>query len=167
MSNVFFVSDTHFGHENIIKYCNRPYANAEEMTKDLIARWNATITKRDTVYHLGDVCFKSEHLPIMDELNGAKKILILGNHDQLPISDYASYFDEIYGMTQYKGFWLSHCPMHPDELRNKKNIHGHTHTNNMTGSTKGMYKNVSVENIDYKPISFAELTNPDWRGLNK
>lgn len=163
MSNVFFIGDTHFGHDNIIKYCNRPYPNAHAMNQDLITRWNAVVTKRDTVYHLGDVCFGAEYLSLVKELNGAKKVLILGNHDDLPIADYLLYFDEIYGMTHYKGFWLTHCPIHESELFKKKNIHGHTHTKNLSRS---LYKNVSVENIGYQPISFEQLTDPQFFGKN-
>jgi calcineurin-like phosphoesterase family protein len=54
MEKVFFTSDTHFGHANIIKYCGRPFASVEEMNRELIARWNAVVGPRDTVYHLGD-----------------------------------------------------------------------------------------------------------------
>jgi calcineurin-like phosphoesterase family protein len=60
------------------------------------------------------------------ELPG-KKILIRGNHDTLPTLAYLHYFDEVYGLLKYKEFWLSHAPIHPDELRNKINLHGHVH----------------------------------------
>ncbi|MCI4411591.1 MAG: hypothetical protein JHC38_07935, partial [Thiotrichales bacterium] len=74
MSKNFFVSDTHFGHAKIIEYGQRPFKNLDEMHQVMIEKWNAVVTAEDTVYHLGDVCFSEEHLPIMDELNGKKNI---------------------------------------------------------------------------------------------
>lgn len=81
-SNTWVVSDTHFWHENIIKYCNRPYANAQEMNEDLIAKWNARLKENDIVWHLGDFCFGcKEHITeIVPRLNGRIN-LVLGNHD--------------------------------------------------------------------------------------
>lgn len=72
MSN-FYISDTHFGHSNIIRHCNRPFVNADEMDEVLIKNWNSVVTNRDTVYILGDFAFSkgikqpSEYLR---ELNG-------------------------------------------------------------------------------------------------
>ena len=80
--NIFFVSDTHFAHENIIKYCNRPFKSIEEHDEALIERWNEKIDKDDIVFHLGDFAFASEEYikSILDRLNG-KKYLVFGNHD--------------------------------------------------------------------------------------
>lgn len=87
----WIISDTHFDHENIIKYCSRPYKNANQMTEDLVRRWNNRVKPGDLVYHLGDVGYmkgaqevKTEDTRmgrIIARLNG-KKILILGNHDK-------------------------------------------------------------------------------------
>jgi len=78
--NIFFTSDTHFGHKNILKYCNRPFVNVEEMDEVMIERWNGRIGKNDSVYHLGDFSFSSNPKTYFERLNG-KKILIIGNHD--------------------------------------------------------------------------------------
>ncbi len=158
--STYFISDTHFGHFKIIEYGQRPFKTLDEMHASMIERWNAVVTDQDTVYHLGDVCFGAEYLPLMDKLNGAKKILILGNHDNLPIEDYLLYFDEVHGMTKVAGFWLTHCPMHDSQLFGKKNIHGHVHQNSIGG---GNYINVSVENIDYTPLSLERLKAGNWR----
>lgn len=164
MSKIYLISDTHFGHANIIRYANRPFKTVEEMNKHMIDAWNSTVSADDTVYHLGDVCMHAEFLPIIDSLNAGKKVLILGNHDQAPISDYLLYFDEVHAVARLKGYLLSHYPIHPQELYDRKNIHGHTHDHNVPG---GQYINVSVENIGYKPVLFESLIDKRFRGLNK
>lgn len=59
---VWFTSDTHFGHENIIRFCNRPFRNAEEMNAELIRRWRETVPKDGIVFHLGDFAHGSSRL---------------------------------------------------------------------------------------------------------
>jgi len=81
---IFVTSDTHFNHEKIIGYCNRPFSDAKEMNEVLINNWNETVGPEDTVYHLGDFAMggPARICPIFDQLNGYK-ILIRGNHDYL------------------------------------------------------------------------------------
>jgi calcineurin-like phosphoesterase family protein len=69
---VFFTSDTHFGHAAVIRSCERPFASADEMDEALIARWNARIKPGDTVYHLGDFCYRSDRAApyYLDRLHG-------------------------------------------------------------------------------------------------
>ena len=83
MKNVFFTADTHFGHKNIIKYANRPFASAEEMDSAMIERWNSKVSAEDEVYHLGDVGMNSPARlrEILDSLNG-KIYLVRGNHER-------------------------------------------------------------------------------------
>ena len=83
MPKTFFTSDTHFNHANVIKYCARPFASLEAMNREMITRWNAVVGPEDTVYHLGDFAMgKSSEWPgFLRQLNGARKILIRGNHD--------------------------------------------------------------------------------------
>lgn len=79
----WFTSDTHFGHPNIIKYCNRPFKNIGEHDYFLIQRWNERVSSEDTVYHLGDFCFKKNGMGAkfyLSQLNG-KIIVVRGNHD--------------------------------------------------------------------------------------
>src|SRR5688572_21270703 len=85
MAEIWVISDTHFNHENIIKYCGRPFKDAKSMNECMVERWNETVKPQDKVYHLGDVYmgggFDREHtLNLLCNLNG-KKRLILGNHD--------------------------------------------------------------------------------------
>lgn len=80
---IFLIGDTHFMHRNIIKYCNRPFKDVEEMTETLIKNWNSVVGKNDIVYVVGDfaLCGKAKIIEIGNQLNGRKR-LILGNHDQ-------------------------------------------------------------------------------------
>lgn len=79
---VFFTSDTHFGHKNIIKYCDRPFASVEEMDEAMVERWNEVVGPDDAVYHMGDVAMGkiSTTVKHVERLNG-DKYLISGNHD--------------------------------------------------------------------------------------
>ena len=80
---VFLTSDTHFGHLNIIRYCNRPWPDVEVMNEALVHLWNSTVPQDATVIHLGDVAMGrlSDSLQHVRRLNG-RKHLIAGNHDR-------------------------------------------------------------------------------------
>ena len=82
MGKNFYISDTHFGHQNIIKLDNRPFKNCDQMENVLVMNWNNNVTSEDTVYILGDFCWLDgqEWDRILNRLNG-HKILIKGNHD--------------------------------------------------------------------------------------
>lgn len=78
----YYISDLHFCHANIIKFDNRPFASVEEMEEEIVRRWNERVQPGDTVYILGDFCWKTgeEWLRILRRLKG-NKVLIRGNHD--------------------------------------------------------------------------------------
>jgi calcineurin-like phosphoesterase family protein len=130
MSNLFIVSDTHFGHRNIIKYENvyRPFNTIEEHDETIISNWNSIVSKRDVVIHLGDVGFGSQSLSTIDRCNGIKK-LILGNHDRYPIEKYQPFFTKIFSSLEFNGCIFTHIPVATSELdRFGINVHGHTHS---------------------------------------
>ena len=78
---VYFTSDLHLGHSNIISLCNRPFVNIEEMDKVLIEKWNRKVKKNDTVYVMGDIVWDKKKVAYyMEQLTG-RKILVIGNHD--------------------------------------------------------------------------------------
>ena len=79
---IFFTADTHWGHRNIIKYCQRPFADVDEMNETLITNWNNSVGKDDIVFHLGDFAMggSADWSRLLDRLNG-RIYLILGNHD--------------------------------------------------------------------------------------
>lgn len=83
MSKIFFTSDTHISHQNIIKYCDRPFSDVDHMDAELIRRWNEVVSPEDVVYHLGDVALGpiDKSLDKINSLNG-QKVLIVGNHDR-------------------------------------------------------------------------------------
>jgi calcineurin-like phosphoesterase family protein len=85
--NTWIVSDTHFGHDNIVGFCHRP----EDHEQVMIAEWRAQVPDDATVLHLGDLSYRGngrfKHL-IAKELTGARKLLIIGNHDKQPYSFY-------------------------------------------------------------------------------
>lgn len=192
MSNRFIISDTHFGHENSwAKFKNadgsplRPFTSTEEMDEEMIARWNAKVTDKDTVYHLGDVVIAKRHLEKVKRLNG-RKILIRGNHDIFKDKDfYEVGFEQIHGVRVFVDKWImSHIPLHPDSVttRFRVNVHGHLHGNEVMREREvcvdpgindyytqipprydtvreidPRYLCVSVEHTNYEPLSFEEV----------
>jgi len=158
MSRIFFIGDMHFYDERIIKFCNRPFKDVNEMNEAIIDNWNRVVKKADTVFVVGDVSFgtKKQTKAIIDRLKG-RKILILGNHDRTSQTYYKDLgFKEVYKYPiLYKKFFIiSHEPIYTKGWTPYLNIHGHIHDNNMI---EKYYFNVSVENINYTPISFEEI----------
>lgn len=125
--SVYFIGDPHLGHKAISKY--RPWVkDTEDNTRIFVARYRQLIKKKDIVFFMGDVAFDDESLRVVGELPG-RKILVKGNHDDfVSTSLQKDVFEEIHGIISYKKMWLTHCPIHPDEMRGRKlNIHGHVH----------------------------------------
>jgi len=125
MSRTFFTADTHFNHANVIKYCARPFASIDEMNREMIARWNAVVGPEDTVYHLGDFAMgqPSEWPSFLRQLNGARKILIRGNHDRSARQMLEGGFNEVHEKLVWEGWLLQHHPI----ATNKKLLCGHIH----------------------------------------
>jgi len=148
------IGDLHFGHKNVQKFRkDMGFANELEHRHYVMEQWNKTVSKRDKVYVLGDACFTMEAIEDIGKLNGTK-ILVRGNHDNLNTQVYLKVFKEVEGIIRYKHSWLSHAPIHPDELRGKINIHGHVHYASIADNR---YENVCLENVNYKPIVWFEL----------
>lgn len=152
MSMVYHIGDLHLGHGNVTKWRNLPGVTSPEnpMSSEqhdawIVEQWNKTVTKRDTVFLHGDVVVYPRGLESLAKLNG-NKVLIMGNHDAerhgLKLADYLPYFSKICALVARKGYWLSHAPIHPAELRGKPNIHGHVHEHSLPDPR---YINVSIE----------------------
>jgi calcineurin-like phosphoesterase family protein len=142
MANVWFTSDLHFGHKNIQKF-RLEVSSEEDNRQRIITDWNNLVTKRDDVYVLGDACFTMDTISEFKTLPG-RKFLIRGNHDELDTQVYLKYFKSVYGLKKYKEFWLSHAPIHSEELRGKINLHGHVHYSSINDTR---YLNLCVENL--------------------
>lgn len=148
MGRVYHASDLHLGHYNILKFSGT-LRDGEDVTEHdhyLIQTWNRQVRKRDLVFVHGDVCMHKS-IDIVGELSG-RKILIRGNHDELPTIEYLKHFEEVHGIMRYKGCWLTHAPIHPAELRGKLNVHGHVHANSIRNGYHeydNRYINVSWE----------------------
>ena len=176
---LFFTSDTHFNHENILRFCNRPFANIEEHDKALIENWNSVVGINDTVFHLGDFCFGNpqavEH--IAKQLNG-HIILIRGNHDDknLQKSLWGLFEEVLYqariqvdGRTVYLNHFPFLCFAHADPDMYKDsyayNLYGHVHSGKYTktsdeGRLSYCYPtqyDVGVDNNNYTPISWKDV----------
>ena len=161
MAEIFVISDTHLAHANILKFKRvdgtplRSFRDLNEMHNTIVENWCRVVRPQDKVYHLGDVAFKIEALELLRGLPGHKR-LIRGNHDLFQTSVYMKYFDEVYGVRQINGTWLTHVPMHEGSVgdRVKINIHGHLHANKIDHHK---YFNASVECINYTPISIDTI----------
>lgn len=125
MSGVYFTSDWHLGHRNIHKL--RKFVNSEADNEQQIINSCKVLNKRAILYLVGDICFTEDSLKFIEALPKCKKILVKGNHCLPDTRKLLGVFDEVEGFIRYKTFWISHCPIHPDELRGKFNIHGHLH----------------------------------------
>ncbi len=155
-SDIFFISDLHLDHRNIIKYCARPFASVREMNKVLVSNWNGTVSEESEVYLLGDLTtYTSRINHWMRQLNG-KITYVRGNHDK---------FGKEKVELKYEGyrFLLVHDPEKYVGKYRGWIIHGHKHNNDLfrypfvNPETKTI--NVSVETIGYRPISISELIN--------
>lgn len=158
MANVWFCSDLHLDHENIAKF--RKHVSSPKHNEELIfAAWESYVKKKDIVWVLGDACFSKASLERLGKLKGIKR-LVRGNHDNYcTTQELLEVFQEVEGLVRYKGFWLSHAPVHPDELRGKVNLHGHVHYETVVREvydkdgdverrmTDPRYLNCCVENI--------------------
>lgn len=155
MANVWFLGDLHLDHKAICKY-RTGFKSVDEHNSVVKDNYHKVVTKRDKVFFMGDVAFSKESLEDVRTWVGEKKVLICGNHDldHHSMKDLCEVFDEVYSLVKYKEFWLSHCPIHPNELRGKMNIHGHVHQNSIDDRR---YFNASMENIGYTPIDLANV----------
>ena len=169
MANIFFASDHHFDHANILTFKRddgtalREFDSVSHMNEHMVNCHNSVVKPGDKVYFLGDVCMdrKSRGLEILARMNG-EKVLIKGNHDQCKPADYLRYFKDIRGSHQFEGLIMTHIPIHSESLaRWGLNVHGHLHYNvvrmPLSQIPDQRYFNVGMERINYTPISLEEI----------
>lgn len=170
MTEKFITSDTHFRHDNILKFCpdSRPFESVEEMDEVMVERWNSVVRPKDIVYHLGDVVLGgAKNLDIVGRLNGTKK-LIIGNHDYVRsgMNKYLEYFDtvEAYREIGHHFIIMSHYPIHPSQLedawtesgkpRYVYNFHGHVHDKTINNPR---YVNCCADDNNLTPQSIDDM----------
>jgi len=150
---IFFTSDHHFNHKNVIKYCDRPFSDVTEMNEAMIANWNGVVRPTDSVYHLGDFCF-GDAGKILDRLNG-KIHMVVGSHDK-QIWDYKSRFAEIGRILEFEEFTLCHYAMRvwPRSHYNTCHLFGHSH-----GHLEGQGKSfdIGVDSWEFTPVSLERV----------
>ena len=160
-----------FGHANIIKpeYCDRPFANVEEMDRELIKNWNSVVGPDDTVYHLGDFCFGSSKDAVTYRfcLNGTIH-LIRGNHEKAALNAQKNYgtamFESVrdYAMLDikpYPSIVLFHYPIHTWDRKHHGAWHvfGHVHNNPCNAEDNGLCMNVGVDVCAFTPVSIEQV----------
>lgn len=181
IDNLFFTSDTHFGHKNVIAYCNRPYADVDAQTEGLISNWNSVVPPESEVFHMGDFSLSKAQVPlVVPRLNG-KITLIAGNHDEAgPIKhmsekkrQYWRYKFMEWGFSDVKfehelllgghRFKMSHFPYTPHDERYPELLprdegdwllHGHVH---QSWKVNGRQINVGVDVWDLRPVKFKQI----------
>lgn len=169
---IYFTSDTHFNHTNIIRYCNRPFNCVDEMNNSLVQNWNKIITNNDVVYHLGDFALgmKEQANDIIKKLKGTI-YLIRGNHDNWSLKTYEKFGFYVLKnapirLDEYK-LILSHVPIPDCQIPNGfTNIHGHIHNKNLYECGEGYepssysldkHINISCDVTNFKPVSIEKI----------
>lgn len=185
---IWFTSDPHFGHANIIKFCERPFGSIKDMDETLIRNWNECVTDDDIVFILGDFCWN--HTPgnlmkILKQLNGKHIYIIPGNHDKPEafahidgpwedLSRFSLRDDLVHVYIRCKKgdkkpleLILSHYPLMTWSGRDRGciNLHGHVHSRpNDRGYDANLrywdnQLDVGVDARDYRPVSLEEVLN--------
>ena len=164
MSKIFMTSDLHFGHSEIIFYCDRPFDTRKEMDKTLIKNWNERVAEDDLVYVIGDFSMKRTDIGFIEarlrQLNG-RKILILGNHDYLSAFDYVDAgFESVHTYfaidTRLGALHVTHDPAVCQILEGHYWVCGHVHRLFRMSESKKIL-NVGVDVQKFAPISLEEV----------
>jgi calcineurin-like phosphoesterase family protein len=174
MSTVRLIGCLHIGHRWMANH--RGFTDEFYHDEKIIDTWNSVVNKKDLTYILGDVTMEtSKHYYQLDRLMG-RKIVVLGNHDRhQDVKELLKHVDSVAGMIDYKGFVLTHCPIHPSDIGMcRGNIHAHIHENpleefwardkymdsdSVCRKTLHKYHNVDAHMINYKPKTLEEIIN--------
>ena len=159
MEKTYFIADTHFGDSAILRYENRPFENIAQMDAELIKRWNSAVFEDDCVYILGDFGADGCEAEVLSSLNG-RKFLVKGNHDTKSNEYYRKAgFEEVYDLPVIlDNFWiLSHDAIYVNANMPYANLFGHVHNSPIIKDYSAQHFCVSVERIDYTPVSFERI----------
>ena len=183
--NIYFTSDSHFGHSRIIGYTDRPFADVEEMNEKLIENWNSVVSPKDTIYHCGDFALSRPEvaISIIARLNG-RKHLIFGNHDKSlrKNKEFLSYWESAQDLLESKiedetakdnirRITLCHYAM---RIWNKSHygsyqLYGHSH-GSLADDPHSLSLDVGVDCWDYKPVDFhtirERMSKKQWQPID-
>lgn len=184
--NIWYSSDFHFGHSNIIEYCNRPFDDVMDMNKALVAKWNEKVAPEDLAWIIGDIAMghKQKNMTWLSKMNGIK-FLVMGNHDpgfgkklssSLIADNYSEYFRGVYTSayhhtkTRFGQVFVNHFPYSQDHRHGERYaehrpkycglplIHGHVH--DLWQVNYDMHSpqiNVGVDVWDYSPVHISTI----------
>jgi calcineurin-like phosphoesterase family protein len=171
---IHFTSDTHFGHDNIRGYCDRPHINVKDMEEDIISKWNEKVAEDDEVYHLGDFSFKARYERLNEiayRLNGII-YLIKGNHDEKTLKHVSDRFGWVKDYYELKvedpeleyghmHIVLCHYPILSwnRRLHGSVMVHGHIHSTNINKYDHEAPRriDVGVDAHQFYPVSYPRL----------
>lgn len=188
--NIFFISDLHIGHKNVIKFDGRPFKDVDEMHYKMINNWNSVVGHDDIVYYLGDLSFSRDSLTkwFIESISG-KIYFIMGNHDKYKsisslgrwenIHEYGTEInvkdedtDKNRGSQGYQRIIMSHYPILSWNKAHygSWHLHGHCHGSllkNQQEYYKRKVMDVGCNCIDYTPISYGKVKSiMDKKSIN-
>jgi calcineurin-like phosphoesterase family protein len=168
---IFFTSDEHVGHRNIIEFCKRPFRDLEHMQEELVSRHNFRVTDADTVYHVGDMFWRTlghdNAKRYMQRLNG-KHYYVRGNHEELFDQDGSTLYEEFYGIFERKQIYPEGAPkfgivldhyagrVWHDSDKGNWQLYGHTH-NDLPEIDPLLSMDIGVDANGYYPVSLDEV----------
>lgn len=173
-NKIWFTSDTHFFHDKVVEYSQRPFASVEEMNEELIARWNSVVHRDGIVFHLGDFCFgkPDKWNYILDRLKG-RIYLVLGNHDAGHISEeVAAHFEAVAFQMRLnvngQKIYLNHFPFlsYSGDNHGTWQLFGHIHSNQQASNIIDKQRlsmllpnqyDVGVDNNNFTPVSYRQI----------
>lgn len=165
MNNVCW-SDLHVDHLNAAK--QRGFDNLKDYQDCIAEAWIKNVTPRTTVIIVGDAALYNDGLRFIKKLPAYKKILVLGNHDKERgncIRDILEVFDDVEGLYKHKSspVWFQHCPMHMSQLRGRKNVHGHSHTDIIKDER---YVNVCWDLLPNGPVDLEAIVTGEYKSYH-
>jgi calcineurin-like phosphoesterase family protein len=168
-TQIWFTSDHHFGHENIIKYCSRPFQSVEEMNLKMIENWNQVIPHDGIVFHLGDFAYGGIEFvrDIRAKLNGTIHF-VRGNHDKIQDSQLLTVFKTVNDIARVKvidpdvpegiqRIELCHYPFKSwnGSFRGSWHLYGHCHQNLPEDSSFSF--DIGVDGFNFTPVSYEQV----------
>lgn len=172
---IYFIADTHFGHENVIRLCGRPFSCAAEIDEALIENWNRRVRGRDTVCIVGDMFLHSDNAEQILKRLRRRKRLIAGNHDGswMESLDTAKYFESVDLFLETndgkRAITLYHYPLLSWKHSTRGYmIHGHIYNDRRAAfwpliAARERVLNAGVDINDFMPVTFEGLVENNKR----